>query len=49
MDIQKALQNQNKIDDKILRFYLWNRDHKQFMIRKINVFLRYGNPERYML
>ena len=49
MDIQKALQNQNNIDDKILRFYLWNRDHKQFMIRKIKVFLRQGNPERYML
>jgi hypothetical protein len=49
MDIQKAMSNKNKIDDKILRFYIWNRGKQQFAIHYIKLFMRPGNTARYKL
>lgn len=49
MDIQKAMSNKNKIDDQILRFYIWNRGKQQFAIPHIKIFMRPGNPARYRL
>jgi len=39
----------NNISDQLLRFYIWNRDNQQFKIQYIKVFLRPGNPGRYIL
>jgi hypothetical protein len=49
MDIQKAMSDKNEINDQILRFYIWNRDKQQFIIKSINIYLRPGNPGRYRL
>jgi len=49
MDIQKALSDQNKLNGELLRFYIWNRDMQQFMMKKIKIYLRPGNPGRYRL
>jgi len=49
IDLQIAMKNENKIEDQLLKFYIWNKGHNQFLIRDIRVFLRPGNPERYSL
>ncbi len=49
LDLQIAMKNKNKIEDQLLKFYIWNKEHNQFLIRDIRVFLRPGNPERYSL
>ncbi len=49
VDIQKAMKDQNQVGDQMLRIYIWNRDKKEFQIKKISVYLRPGNPERYSL
>ncbi|MCB2208955.1 MAG: glycosyltransferase family 39 protein [Bacteroidetes bacterium] len=49
MDIQKAMSDKNEINNQIARFYIWNRDKQQFIIKSINIFLRPGNPGRYRL
>jgi hypothetical protein len=49
IDIQKSLKNKNKINEQILKIYIWNRGKKDLMIKKINVFLRQGNRYRYAL
>lgn len=49
MDIQKAMNNKNRVGDQLLRFYIWNREHNRFQIRKIKIFLRSGNPSRYVI
>jgi len=49
MDIQKAMMDKNNISDQLLRFYIWNRDNQQFTIKKIEIYLRPGNPGRYRL
>ena len=47
MDTQKAFNNKDNVDDQIVRFYIWNREHKQFHIKNIKMYLRPGNPQRY--
>lgn len=49
MDIQKSMSDNTNIDDQIVRFYIWNRGNQQFIIRKIKLFLRPGNPGRFRL
>ncbi len=49
MDIQKAMSDKNKINDQIVRFYIWNRGNQQFSVQYIKLFLRPGNPDRYRL
>lgn len=49
LDIQTGLNNRNQIEDQMLRFYIWNKSNDKFFVRKINVYLRPGNPDRYTL
>jgi hypothetical protein len=49
IDIQKALSDKNRLNNKVLRFYIWNRNREQFAIEKIKIYVRSGNPDRYRL
>ncbi len=49
IDIQKALNDKEKVDNCTLDLYLWNPNKNRFLLKEISIVRRPGNPDRYGL
>ncbi|RLD35370.1 MAG: hypothetical protein DRJ02_00695 [Bacteroidetes bacterium] len=50
VDMQTAMNDKNKLDNSLaFKMFLWNKNKSRFLVKNIKIYIRPGNPYRYVL
>jgi len=50
VDMQTAMNDKNKLENSfVFKMFLWNKNKSRFLVKNIKIYIRPGNPYRYVL